>query len=333
MADDPNLSIDVDDLNLDTESDTDGDAQLEAVKKEKKSTNPLEELTEKNKQLLARSKRRYARDLLDAQNRIQYRFVPDPHLRPPPRFSGTVECIKVHCPKSKSFVAAVLYRVNTGNRRTILYSHGNATDIGGSNLMQCLLARGLGVNVLMYDYSGYGVSGGMPREHNTYHNVDAVYAYAVEHVAGGVPENIVMYGQSIGSGPSTYLAARKPVGGLILHSPFMSCMRVITPSRALGCLDIFPNIERIKKVKSPVFILHGMQDEEVDISHGMNLFEAVKEELRYEPWWIPDRGHNDICEGAGKMAEYTRRLKGFLLSLDDEDAYDGYLSKVKKMKR
>lgn len=79
-------------------------------------------------------------------------------------------------------------------------------------------------------------------------------------------------------------------------------MRVLTPSRMLACLDIFPNIDRIKKTKCPVFIIHGVQDEEVDISHGHSLYEAVDPVFQRDPWWVPDRGHNDITEGPGKLS-------------------------------
>jgi fermentation-respiration switch protein FrsA (DUF1100 family) len=64
-------------------------------------------------------------------------------------------------------------------------------------------------------------------------------------------------------------------------------------------------------------VIHGRLDQEVDISHGVELHKAVAPGLRREPWWVPDRGHNDIVEGAGKLAEYIRRIRGFLISLDE----------------
>jgi hypothetical protein len=72
---------------------------------------------------------------------------------------------------------------------------------------------------------------GTPLERNTYSDIEAVYNYVQEHVANGVSRSIILYGQSVGSGPSCYLASKQPVGGLILHSPFTSGMRVLTPSR------------------------------------------------------------------------------------------------------
>lgn len=65
-------------------------------------------------------------------------------------------------------------------------------------------------------------------------------------------------------------------------------------------------------------IIHGKMDEEVTCSHGEDLYNATPEELRRDPWWVPDRGHNDITEGQGKMAEYIRRLRAYLNSLEEE---------------
>jgi hypothetical protein len=86
---------------------------------------------------------------------------------------------------------------------------------------------------------------------------------------------------------------------MILHSPILSGLRVLTENRLLCCFDIFPNIDRIQSVKCPVFVIHGMRDEEVaqrrlihialsfhqvGVHHGMGLFNAVPDQYQYEPW-------------------------------------------------
>ena len=144
-----------------------------------------------------------------------------------------------------------------------------------------------------------------------------VYEWVVNNLAKH-ERNVILYGQSVGSGPSCYLASRRAdVGGLVLHSPFTSGMRVLTPSRALACLDIFPNIDRIRRVRCPVFIIHGVEDADVPCEHGRALQMAVPDDCRREPWWVPDKGHNDIVDGPGAVAEYLRRLNGFVRSLDE----------------
>jgi len=179
--------------------------------------------------------------------------------------------------KNKTKVPIIVMRY-PGARFTILYSHGNATDLGAMCYMFSLLANGLGVNVVGYDYTGYGVSqkfGVPPTEKQTYRDIERVYEYCLEQNLVSDPgRDLLLYGQSVGSGPSCYLASRKPVAGVILHSPIMSGLRVITDSRLLCCCDIFPNIDRIKAFKSPVFIIHGSKDEEVTVNHGQRLLEA-----------------------------------------------------------
>lgn len=116
--------------------------------------------------------------------------------------------------------------------KTIIYSHGNATDIGAMFPLQAVLAHSLDCNVVMYDYSGFGESGGVPLEPNTYRDIEAVYQYTLEHVANNDPSSIILYGQSVGGGPCCHLALKdQKVGGMILHSAFTSGMRVLTPSR------------------------------------------------------------------------------------------------------
>lgn len=62
-------------------------------------------------------------------------------------------------------------------------------------------------------------------------------------------------------------------------------------------------------------VIHGKLDQEVDCSHGQELHAAVGNLYKREPWWVADRGHNDITDGPGRLAEYIRRLRAFLESL------------------
>ena len=107
------------------------------------------------------------------------------------------------------------------------------------------------------------------------------------------------------------------VAKLHLLFRFLSLIRILFfLNRALACLDIYPNIDRIRKVKCPVMIIHGRLDEEVDVAHGVAMHKAVPNHLKRDPWWVPDRGHNDITEGPGKLAEYIGRLRNFLSTLE-----------------
>jgi len=214
--------------------------------------------------------------------------------------------------KSKTAVPVLLFRAAHA-KHTIIYSHGNATDCGAMFAYYANLSQSLGVNVVGYDYTGYGPYNGVPSEKQTYKDIEAVYAWVCKRVCPNPGEQVILYGQSVGSGPSVYLASRQPVAGLVLHSPILSGVRVLTSSRLLACCDIFPNIDRIKRVRCPVWIIHGLDDEEVSVRHGKGLHDAVPVQHKHEPWWVIQRGHNDVLEG--NEAEYIRRLAIFLSHL------------------
>jgi hypothetical protein len=214
---------------------TDGAYHAKEGQTKEKVKSPAQQLTERAKELRKRAKKRNARDAKDAQNKIKYNLVLDPRLAPPRFRGGSVEAVKIPTKKG-SYCAAIVYKVPeeslNGNTRTIIYSHGNATDIGAMFPLQAILAHSLECNVVSYDYSGYGESGGVAMEANTYTDIVGVYQWTLSNVCGGDESKIVLYGQSVGSGPCCYLGCREDgLGGMILHSPFMSGMRVLTPSR------------------------------------------------------------------------------------------------------
>jgi abhydrolase domain-containing protein 17 len=141
-----------------------------------------------------------------------------------------------------------------------------------------------------------------------------VYAYLINE-KGISPHQIVLYGRSLGSGPSCWLARKtardgSSVGGLILHSPFESVYRVVLNLGFTMAGDKFPNIDNIREVSCPVFICHGTEDDVVPCVHGMDLQNAVPGELRTKPFWMEDVGHND--HGPEVEAELIRKITHYL---------------------
>lgn len=181
------------------------------------------------------------------------------------------------------------------------------------------ICRNSKVNVFGYDYSGYGASTGRPLVSNTYADIIAAYDYLVEQA--GVPrKSIILYGQSVGSGPSCKLAAsrKRPVRALILHSPILSGLRVLVENRGpLCCFDIYPNNRRIAKVRCPVMVIHGDHDDQVGFAHGVRLHNSVPEKHKYEPYWVHGGGHNNIVDLY--PVEFYNRLNQFLEALRRED--------------
>ncbi|KGL72454.1 Alpha/beta hydrolase domain-containing protein 17A, partial [Tinamus guttatus] len=189
-------------------------------------------------------------------------------------------------------------------RFTVLFSHGNAVDLGQMSSFYIGLGTRINCNIFSYDYSGYGVSTGKPSEKNLYSDIDAAWQALRTRGYGISPENIILYGQSIGTVPTVDLASRYECAAIVLHSPLTSGMRVAFPeTKKTYCFDAFPNIEKISKITSPVLIIHGTEDEVIDFSHGLALFER-----RREPLWVDGAGHNDI----ELYSQYLERLRKFI---------------------
>ncbi|XP_048230449.1 alpha/beta hydrolase domain-containing protein 17B [Ricinus communis] len=192
---------------------------------------------------------------------------------------------------------------------TLLYSHGNAADLGQMFELFVELSKRLRINLLGYDYSGYGQSSGKPTECNTYADIDAAYNCLKEQY-GVKDEQLILYGQSVGSGPTVDLASRLPnLRGVVLHSPILSGMRVLYPVKRTYWFDIYKNIDKIGMVNCPVLVIHGTADEVVDCSHGKQLWELCKE--KYEPLWITGGGHCNL----ELYPEFIKHLKKFVLTL------------------
>ncbi|EEY53579.1 serine protease family S09X, putative [Phytophthora infestans T30-4] len=181
---------------------------------------------------------------------------------------------------------------------TVLFSHGNAEDLGMIYDWFREVSRRLQANVMSYDYSGYGISEGEPSEEACYADIETAFAYLV-NVKKIPPGKIILYGRSLGSGPTTHLAVKQsgieqPVAGVILQSPVLSMFRVVFNFRYTFPGDLFCNIDIIDQVRSPVTIIHGTRDEVVPFWHGEGLFEMCPQEWRCKPLWVTDAGHNNI---------------------------------------
>jgi fermentation-respiration switch protein FrsA (DUF1100 family) len=210
--------------------------------------------------------------------------------------------IKIQTSDNKNISA--IYLPNYQAKYTILYAHGNAEDLGYIK-PRLETIRDLGFNIFAYDYRGYGTSEGTPTEKAAYQDIDSVYNYLTQKL-NIPPQQIIVFGRSVGGGSAIDLAVRKPVAGLIVEGSFTSIFRVVVPFPLLP-FDKFTNLNKIKKVKCPVLIMHGTTDKIIPFSHGKKLFAAVSSPKL--SLWVEGAGHNDLAFVAGKR--YSDILKKF----------------------
>ena len=203
---------------------------------------------------------------------------------------------------------SAIYLNNPHAKYTILFSHGNAEDLG---LLYPTLQQLYywGFSVLGYDYHGYGTSQGSPNEQATYQDISAAYEYLINKQQIE-PQLIILYGRSVGSGPSIDLAARKTVGALILEGAFVSVYRVITHYPIL-LFDKYTNLKKLRNIKVPILFIHGVQDTIIPFWHGKKLYDSYNGPKQY--YWVADAGHNDIAYVAG--IEYKNVIQNFVNSL------------------
>jgi abhydrolase domain-containing protein 17 len=204
---------------------------------------------------------------------------------------------------------AVRYLETPDAEHTILFSHGNAEDLGHlDSFIRRMHEEGF--SVLAYDYRGYGLSGqAQATAGGVVRDIEAVYRYAVDSLQLD-PRQIILHGRSVGSGPSVQLAADHPVGGLIIESGFTSAYRVITRWGILP-FDRFKNARLLADVEAPVLIIHGSKDRIIHPRHGRDLYRAANEPKHY--WEVNGAGHNDLSFVAGR--DYWARIGAFARSL------------------
>lgn len=188
---------------------------------------------------------------------------------------------------------------------TLLYFHGNAGSFEfRQERIRRYMARGVGM--FMMTYRGFGGSTGSPSERANI--ADAFLAYDTLVAQGVQPEDIIVYGESLGSGIAVQLAAQRPVGGIILDAPYTSLVDIAAsvypylPTRWL-MTDRYETMNYIGRVKAPLLILQGELDEVVPIAMGRAVFAAANEPKTMKTF--PGAGHSDHWNFGSYEAAYA----------------------------
>ncbi|PKA52987.1 hypothetical protein AXF42_Ash001968 [Apostasia shenzhenica] len=225
-----------------------------------------------------------------------------------------VEVWKLRTRKGNEIVA--MYVRNPSAKLTVLYSHGNAADLGQMYELFVELSVHLRVNLM----GEAELEQDQASEQQTYADIEAAYN-CLEKTYCARAQDIILYGQSVGSGPTLDLAGRLPcLRAVVLHSPILSGLRVMYPVKRTYWFDIYKATRTFLQRMSFVLLYEiclcfvcfiddgwlGTDDDVVHCSHGKQLWELCKE--KYEPLWIKGGNHCNL----ELYPEYIRHLKKFI---------------------
>jgi len=225
-----------------------------------------------------------------AQRKLMYFPIPERVAPSEVGLSGVEERI-IQTPDGERVVA--WYGRAQPGQPTILYFHGNGGNLAlRAERIRRYLDRGQGI--LMMSYRGYSGSTGSPTE--AANVADARLAYDLLVNEGVAPEDIILYGESLGTAVAARIAAERPVGGLILDSPFTSAVDVgarhypFFPVRLL-MQDRYEVLPYVEKIRAPLLVIHGERDEIVPVDMGRQVYAAANSPKKLVTF--PLAGHND----------------------------------------
>jgi hypothetical protein len=197
-----------------------------------------------------------------------------------------------------------------GASGALLYAHGNAGNLSWRGQAAVALKEALGESVLLFDYPGYGKSGGSVSEAGCYAAADAMYDWLT--ATRKIPaKHVILFGKSLGGGIATDLAVRRPHRALVLVKSFTSIPDMaqrqfpFLPARWL-VRNKFDNLEKIGRCRAPVMIANSDRDELIPLWMGERLLAAAPEPKQF--FLLANAAHNDPLPPAflAGLAEFLR---------------------------
>lgn len=197
---------------------------------------------------------------------------------------------------------------------TVLYLHGNAQNIG-ANLGLAHRYQQMGFNVLLVDYRGYGLSAGpFPNEIRVYEDAIAAYRYLTE-TRQIPPQQLWLFGHSLGGAIAIELASQQPAAGLIVQSSFSSMRQVVDLTDQYDWLPVdwiltqrFDSLAKVSQLRLPIFYIHGLEDDTTAPDMSQQLYAMSPEPKQL--WLVPGASHNNVADTAG--LEYFTKIETFV---------------------
>lgn len=243
--------------------------------------------------------------------RPPYLFFPDkvisywPHdLRPPLAYERVTFTTLDEVEISAWWVPA-----RTDDAPTIVFFHGPVGDLG-DQLGWIRLAQNSGFHVLAVDYRGFGGSGGVPSVGGVYRDADAAYRWVTEE-KGVPPEELIIFGRSLGAAVAAHLAERRPAQLVVLESAYPSVKAVggklvaRETGRELPALVVrmmywnadLNTIHRVSEIDAPILIMHSPDDEFMPFDYAENIAAAAGDNASITELRGP---HNSVIDATGE---------------------------------
>ena len=163
------------------------------------------------------------------------------------------------------------------NFKTLVFFHGNAGDLSNRIYKLNELDK-LNINILLISWRGFSGNEGYPTEKNLYEDAEAAIDWLNKKKVSN--SQIILYGESLGTGVAVEIASKNNFNSIILESPFTSIensAKIYYPYLPVSFLlkDRYDSISKIKKINSPILIMHGRKDDIVPFFMGKKLFEKA----------------------------------------------------------
>ena len=200
---------------------------------------------------------------------------------------------------------------NLRDYKTLVYFHGNAGSLE-NRIHKLNHFQDMNINFLIIAWRGFSGNDGKPSEQGLYVDGKSAIDWLIEK---GVDEkNLILYGESLGTGVAAHLAQNKSYAGVILETPFTSMIdaaKAFYPYIPVSLLlkDKFENYKKVGNIKSPILVMHGEADQIVPFSMGKKIYEIAN-----------DPKYSYFTKYDNHMMEYDEKLvlalKSFFKSLN-----------------
>jgi len=168
---------------------------------------------------------------------------------------------------------------NLKSYKTLIYFHGNAGSLE-NRIHKLNHFQDMNINFLIIAWRGFSGNNGKPSEKGLYLDGNSAINWLIKK--GVAEKNLILYGESLGTGVATHLAQNRNFGGVILETPFTSMVdaaKIFYPYIPVNLLlkDKFENYKKVRNINSPILIMHGEKDQIVPFSMGKKIYEIANE--------------------------------------------------------